>query len=277
MHIPSPFFLLLLTGALAMPKIVTITSIITIPLPTATLPPISIPTNIPVPNPGKAVIPGTSTGSTSYTDENIFQQDVLAAHNFYRRQHNASALVWNDTSAKVAGSWVKGCAFKHSNGALGENLVAGPPNATSAIDLWGQERQLFNFKSGGFSAETGHFTQLVWKDTTSVGCAVKNCKGLGWYTVCEYWPRGNVGFQGEDEDRFYRSNVQGQVQGDEGDTAVENAAVLAAEGTSGVAGVGGTTTSGSAVTPTETGKSEGGRTTPTLGLLVTVTIAMLLL
>jgi uncharacterized protein YkwD len=109
MHIPS--ILLLLTGVLALPKIVTITSIITLQVPTATIPPISIPT---VAIPGKAVIPGTSTGSTSYTDADIFQQDVLAAHNFYRKQHNASDLVWNVTNAKVAGSWVKGCAFKHS-------------------------------------------------------------------------------------------------------------------------------------------------------------------
>jgi hypothetical protein len=48
-----------------------------------------------------------------------------------------------------------------------------------------------------------HFTQLVWKDSTSVGCAVQACpvdtifqpdsQGrhyYAWYTVCNYYPAG---------------------------------------------------------------------------------------
>jgi hypothetical protein len=35
---------------------------------------------------------------------------------------------------------------------------------------------MYNFgKPTGFTEETGHFTQLVWKATTQVGCAVVNC------------------------------------------------------------------------------------------------------
>jgi hypothetical protein len=54
-----------------------------------------------------------------------------------------------------------------------------------------------------------HFTQVVWKATTHVGCAVSMCKGLleptsgqnststgnrldGTYYVCLYYPPGNV-------------------------------------------------------------------------------------
>lgn len=39
---------------------------------------------------------------------------MLEAHNFYRGQHNASSLSWNDTSAKVAEGWSEGCEFEHS-------------------------------------------------------------------------------------------------------------------------------------------------------------------
>lgn len=83
-----------------------------------------------------------------------------------------------------------------------------------------------------------------------MGCAVKSCKGLGFYVVCEYWPRGNVGFSGRDEDRFYREMVQGQVEGEEGDTAVGSV------GGVGTASVGGDAT-GTGESPAESSKSEG--------------------
>lgn len=50
----------------------------------------------------------------------------------------------------------------------------------------------YNYSSPGFSEQTGHFTQLVWKATTAVGCGSRLCGTRGWYLVCEYWPRGNV-------------------------------------------------------------------------------------
>jgi hypothetical protein len=37
----------------------------------------------------------------------------------------------------------------------------------------------YNFETGGFSGGTGHFTQLVWKGTTELGCGI-----AGMYVVC---------------------------------------------------------------------------------------------
>jgi hypothetical protein len=43
----------------------------------------------------------------------------------------------------------------------------------------------------------GHFSQVVWKSTTSIGCATQFCKSgtlfptvAGWFTVCNYGPAG---------------------------------------------------------------------------------------
>lgn len=46
----------------------------------------------------------------------------------------------------------------------------------------------------GLSLELfGHFTQVVWKDSTHVGCGSAKCDNLGYYmTVCNYSPPGNV-------------------------------------------------------------------------------------
>ncbi|EER39652.1 conserved hypothetical protein [Histoplasma capsulatum H143] len=40
----------------------------------------------------------------------------------------------------------------------------------------------------------GHFSQIVWKDTNTVGCATVKCSNnLRWNTVCNYGPPGNFG------------------------------------------------------------------------------------
>ncbi|KAF8978699.1 CAP domain-containing protein, partial [Cyathus striatus] len=49
----------------------------------------------------------------------------------------------------------------------------------------------------GFSSATGHFTQVVWKSSTSIACAIANCPAgtifnqTSKYVVCRYAPPGN--------------------------------------------------------------------------------------
>jgi hypothetical protein len=92
-------------------------------------------------------------------------------------------------------------------------------------------------KPTGFTKETGHFTQLVWRGTTQVGCAAVDCglsdpddddeeeeeeeqgvqRAQGWYLVCEYAPSGNVvGGRGDGKD-YYRLNVLAAVDDDYGE------------------------------------------------------------
>jgi hypothetical protein len=83
-------------------------------------------------------------------------------------------------------------------GPYGENLASGYPNTTLAIDGWGDEEKDYNYSKKKFSEAVGHFTQLVWSNTTAVGCGLVDCENTGKngvqgeYLVCEYWPRGNV-------------------------------------------------------------------------------------
>ncbi|TVY86734.1 Repressed by EFG1 protein, partial [Lachnellula willkommii] len=157
--------------------------------------------------------------STSFTSDDTFEKDMLDAHNFYRGEHNASALSWNASSASVGEKWSSACNFVHSGGPTGENLAAGYANASASVDAWGLERGKYNWKSPGFSEATGHFTQLVWRNTTSVGCGRTSCGGKngtpGWYVVCEYYPPGNV--EGS-SNQFFKDNVKVQSKGKKTDT-----------------------------------------------------------
>lgn len=71
----------------------------------------------------------------------------------------------------------------------------------------------------GFSEETGHFTQLVWRGTKSVGCGWTDCSGKngndGILLVCNYFPAGNIMASDDSGDQymFFKQNVVPERQG----------------------------------------------------------------
>ncbi|KAM5353976.1 hypothetical protein ACJ41O_000626 [Fusarium nematophilum] len=168
-----PLFALLVVLILADDEVITITA------------PAAIPSNEP-----------------EWKEDDSFTSAVLNSTNVYRGEHNASSLDWNTTLEDFASDYLDSlddCEFEHSGGPYGENLAIGYPNVTASVEAWGDERDEYDFGDAEFSKETGHFTQLVWRDTTAVGCGRKLCGERGWYLVCEYWPRGNVEGQFEDQ------------------------------------------------------------------------------
>ncbi|KAJ7669300.1 CAP domain-containing protein [Mycena polygramma] len=137
---------------------------------------------------------GNGSGAT---DADV--QAYLDSHNTIRAQHGAVPLTWNNTAAEKAQQWANNCTNEHSGGilgALGENLAAGTGNFTiqAAVKAWTDEVSEYNPNN----PQPSHFTQVVWKDTTAIGCAVQTCDGIfkgfatAQYYVCEYFPQGNV-------------------------------------------------------------------------------------
>eukprot|EP00731_Ephydatia_muelleri_P017134 Em0010g232a len=88
--------------------------------------------------------------------------------------------------------------MEHGNhSGMGQNLAyksGGEFTAQEAADIWYNEVQNYNFSSPGFAANTGHFTQLVWKGTTQVGIG-KAVRGNTTFVVANYLPPGNVAGQ----------------------------------------------------------------------------------
>jgi uncharacterized protein YkwD len=161
--------------------------------------------------PSKAVPKGSTKTDAPKRDGDKMDsvaKEFLDAHNRLRAKHCAAPLTWSKKLADVAQKWAntlrdKGCVFGHSPGAkYGENLAAGTQGAldpTTTVDMWYDEIKLYKFPNGGFSMQTGHFTQVVWRSTQQVGCGHVTCKGNDVY-VCNYDPAGN--WEGK-----YRSEV----------------------------------------------------------------------
>jgi hypothetical protein len=51
--------------------------------------------------------------------------------------------------------------------------------------------QDYNFNKPGYSQPTAHATQLLWRDTTRVGCALNAACDLKTF-ICHYTPPGNI-------------------------------------------------------------------------------------
>lgn len=128
-----------------------------------------------------------------------YEPPILVAHNRVRAEHCAPPLVWSDALAAEAEAWAahlaaSGCAFRHSSSEHGENLAAGTTGALDddgVVAMWAAEEEHYDFRRPGFSMRTGHFTQVVWKDSLAVGCARVTC-GRQDTWVCNYDPAGNV-------------------------------------------------------------------------------------
>lgn len=120
-------------------------------------------------------------------------------------------LTWSAALATQAQNYANNCNYAHSGMAgVGENIYAGavssgfPSNVeTAAANSWLGEQSGYNYAANTCSvAQCGHYTQMVWRTTTSVGCGIRQCTTnspfqppfTNWtFVVCQYSPPGNSG------------------------------------------------------------------------------------
>jgi hypothetical protein len=79
---------------------------------------------------------------------------------------------------------------------LGENIFWGSDSDSySLLDAsksWYEEKQQYRYGPiSNFSDGTGHYTQMVWKETKEMGLGVAYTKKGGIIVVASYYPAGN--------------------------------------------------------------------------------------
>jgi hypothetical protein len=155
-----------------------------------------------------------------------FATEILGAQNAIRAGATPTPdpplppLSWGESVAATAQGWANGCDYRHNprlrDLSLGENIAATAPpgsqTATEVVGLWASEAPFYDLATNACDAANpdnepgtcGHYTQLVWRSTTVVGCGVRTCATHSpfgadfpeWdYWVCDYSPPGNYAGQ----------------------------------------------------------------------------------
>jgi hypothetical protein len=138
----------------------------------------------------------------------VFGMRVIALHNQVRGAAGVGPVVWDRSLAAAADAYAARLAstgtWGHSSPAerpgQGENLWMGSHgafNVDQMVGAWASEGRMF--RAGAFPQvsntgkwnDVGHYTQMIWRGSVRVGCAVRSSRAYD-YLVCRYSPGGNV-------------------------------------------------------------------------------------
>lgn len=156
------------------------------------------------------IVPGSS-----------FKDEMLCAHNARRGTFPVPTpvpalnnLEWDQDLADIAADYAAECTWAHNAnrsdnypGYVGENLALFSSGwsvsslVESTLSNWVEsEMPSYDYASNSCSGVCGHYTQVVWRNTERVGCAVQQCATFsnlgspwnnGYLLVCNYSPGGN--------------------------------------------------------------------------------------
>lgn len=129
---------------------------------------------------------------------------VMRAHWYWRRLHCAQDLVWDTRLADAARKDVAQCTYNPKHHRPGSNLSSVKPVpgsyyewlkfAHTATNGWHEEETKYPYDNPHFEPAWGHFTQMVWRNTTRIGCALGRCSDAVSYPgrfYCYYEYYGN--------------------------------------------------------------------------------------
>lgn len=154
-----------------------------------------------------AVVFSTPFFMGAINPQTSIDERILVAHNQERLNLGLEPLSWNPALAQSAQRWADYLAasgrFEHApenrQAPEGENLWAGTKGyfaPEAMVGAWIREKQFFrpgvfpNNSTTGRVEDVGHYTQLVWRATSEVGCAEASSVRED-ILVCRYAEAGN--------------------------------------------------------------------------------------
>ncbi|MCR8558991.1 CAP family protein [Mucilaginibacter sp. BJC16-A38] len=125
-------------------------------------------------------------------------QSILDHHNKIRKEVGSPPLTWSTQLAAYAQQWADHLAstntFSHRpDNKNGENIFMGSSGYTAlnASENWYSEIKAYKYEKFTGKGGTGHYTQMVWKNTTQIGVGVAIAANGDIYVVANYSPPGN--------------------------------------------------------------------------------------
>ena len=179
---------------------------------------------------GAAGAPSGSAGSAVASHTNPLSKSLIeafvAAHNAARSRTDLNPLPmpplppmsWDPILADSAYNYLSKCvapdgqlvdhnmdrstdyqALGGKDSYVGENIYATTGNTVApadALNSWMSESSKYDYAKNDFSS-TGHYTQVVWRDSIRIGCAIVNCPNAHFNNtvLCDYAPGGNISGQ----------------------------------------------------------------------------------
>ena len=128
-----------------------------------------------------------------------FIDGFLVPHNGARNAVGVGPLQWDRKLANYARNYARqrrgDCLLQHSDSPFGENIFWGSGNGwtpSQAVAAWIDEKKWFDYaKNICTGPDCTHYTQVVWRTTTNVGCAKIKCNSGDTFITCNYYPPGN--------------------------------------------------------------------------------------
>ena len=125
-------------------------------------------------------------------------QEMLFAHNQIRTRVNVPPLSWSPSLTARAQDWARhllrqSLFYHRPNSDFGENLfeISGAhASPGEVVRDWAAEARDYSYRSNACRGVCGHYTQIVWRGTKEVGCALAGA-GNREVWVCNYDPPGN--------------------------------------------------------------------------------------
>jgi len=147
-------------------------------------------------------------GMAAGVPDTVMAPRSLAAHNAERASLSLPPLRWNCHLEQDASEWAQALlrqgALAHADAGtrkgIGENLWMGTSGRWPLEQMIGrfiEEKQQYrhgrfpDVSVTGNGADVGHYSQIVWRDTREVGCALARDSARD-VLVCRYYPAGNV-------------------------------------------------------------------------------------
>eukprot|EP00731_Ephydatia_muelleri_P014208 Em0007g1518a len=144
------------------------------------------------------------------------KQQFVDAHNALRKSvkpaaTNMKTMIWNNELATIAQNYANKCIWAHNPSRIsktfsyvGENIYITTGTVTnyrSVVQDWYNEVANYHYSTNTCDSGKvcGHYTQVVWATSNSLGCGVKRCAKLtnlpsfknALMVVCDYGPGGN--------------------------------------------------------------------------------------